>query len=130
VVARRTLLLGSFASIALASGPSVASAALLLAPLAPNPLRSTQARRALVVGVDDPATAGNSGLVGGVTLTQVDTQMTYSGAGTAASPIIVANKQFNRKISINGKFYRFINCWFRGEPATATSLITSTNANC
>lgn len=137
MLSRRSLVLGGLGSLSLAVAPGTASAAGL--SLTTPYLVSATSRNQLVLGVDDPATPGNSGLIESseargpkraVSLQQVDTNMTYSSVGTAAAPIVVANKQFNRKITITGKFYRFFNCWFRGEPVQASELITSYNANC
>jgi hypothetical protein len=90
--------------------------------------RTGTTRSGLVPGAYKPG-PGTAGLLEGVALTPIDTTMTYSQFGTASAPIVVANKQFNNRVSVNGKYIQFKNCWFRGSPTDNKDLVTSTNAN-
>jgi hypothetical protein len=102
------------------NGPSVTVAA---------STRSAVSRDGLVLGQYKPNTE-TAGLVAGVTLAPVNTKMTYGQYGTASARIVVENKQFNDRVSVNGKYLTFKNCWFRGSASENIDCVTSTNANC
>jgi len=87
-------------------------------------------RSNLVIGSYKPG-FGTAGLLTSASqLTQVSGPQTFNQVGTASSPYVVQNKQFNDRVSVNGKHIVFRNCYFRGSATENRDCITSTNAGC
>ncbi len=54
---------------------------------------------------------------------------TFTGIGTEANPIIVRDKWFTTKVSVSGRWYRFINCHFSGGFTINETPFQATNTN-
>lgn len=95
-------------------------------PVADFPQVTTAMRNGIIANRKKPmiTITDCAGVPPGTVLTLVTAAPTYTTAGTAAAPIVVANKRFRCRPTIKTQWMIFRKCEFEGDPFTEFELVT------